>query len=142
MIYVEYGPAYLKVVGHAGAAPKGQDLVCAAASMLVGTLQRVIDRMVEEEMVTYAIGTVEAGNAMFLCERSDEALASFEVIQDGFQLLAEQYPAYVALEQVTWNGERIPRLRRDWGSWPEEESEPQNAPIVILRVSEESQVPT
>ncbi len=120
MIDVEYGPAYLKVTGHAGSAPKGEDLVCAAASMLVGTLQRVMKRIVKEEMVTFELHLVEDGNAIFLSERSDEALASFEVIQDGFCLLAEQYPAYITVKRVDWNGPRIPRLHRNWGSEFEE----------------------
>ena len=67
MIKVQYwngadGSRNLQMQGHAGAAPKGQDLVCAGASTLALTLGRAAALMEEEEMLARpALVRLEAG---------------------------------------------------------------------------------
>lgn len=68
MIKVQYwngadGSRNLQMQGHAGAAPKGQDLVCAGASTLALTLGRAAVLMEEEEMLARpALVRLEAGD--------------------------------------------------------------------------------
>ena len=67
MIKVQYwngadGSRNLQMQGHAGAAPRGQDLVCAGASTLALTLGRAAALMEEEEMLARpALVRLEAG---------------------------------------------------------------------------------
>lgn len=80
----------LEMEGHAGAAPRGEDLVCAALSMLMMTLQRRMEERAERTLPVIGRG---AGSFMIRCrpEGEDEALCreSFDTVAAGFALLAE-----------------------------------------------------
>ena len=85
MIRVLYEPGIprLTVEGHAGTAPAGEDLICAAASMLVQTLRACT-----------GLGEVGKGRAR-LTGRPEERPV-FDALSTGFRLLAEGYPECVA----------------------------------------------
>ena len=90
--------------GHAGYAEAGKDIVCASVSILLYTLARSIIELhrkwtFEEEP------TIELteGDAIIKCKCDDygiftAAYQNFEMIEDGFDLLANNYPQYVRLE--------------------------------------------
>ena len=90
IIYDEAGQDMsLQASGHAGYAPKGQDIVCAAVSTLMQSLAYSVDN-----------GTVtcDPGGESILrvqASRSLDTLAKFELVTDGLMLLAQQYPANV-----------------------------------------------
>ena len=79
----------LQASGHAEYAPKGQDIVCAAASALMQTLAYSVDGgTVTRSPDDCNILTVQA-------EQSFDNMAKFELVTDGLMLLAKQYPENV-----------------------------------------------
>ena len=89
--------------GHAGAAPKGQDLVCAGASTLALTLGRAAALMEEEEMLARpALVRLGAGDTAISVlprrEWASSADAIFWTILLGLSRLAQAYPQYVQLK--------------------------------------------
>ena len=91
--------------GHAGAGPKGYDLVCASASMLCYTLAAVMQKMyAESSLHEKAEIFLEEGNSHIkvrpVAERYNECIHAFFVIQTGFELLARSYPKNVSLTKI------------------------------------------
>ena len=107
MIKVQYwngadGSRNLQMQGHAGAAPKGQDLVCAGASTLALTLGRAAALMEEEMLARPALVRLEAGDtAISVLPRREWAASAdaiFWTILLGLSRLAQAYPQYVQLK--------------------------------------------
>lgn len=94
----------LNIKGHAGQSKQGRDLVCASASILAYTLaQNVKGAQVRGILKCKPTLNLREGNAIIACRsRDDESYAemchAFVVIQAGYQLLAHNYPQYVAVE--------------------------------------------
>ena len=88
----------LRMAGHAQAGPKGQDLVCAALSMLMMTLER---RMQERAEAVLPVVSRGPGSFMIRCapELDAERLCreSFDTIAAGLAVLAENRPECVSL---------------------------------------------
>lgn len=82
----------LLVEGHAGAANKGEDIFCAAASTLVLTLQSALQR----EGIRYT-EEVSAGHADIRCERPG-CQKIFYTCMAGFLELANMYPEYYTVK--------------------------------------------
>lgn len=80
-------PKQLSVHGHAGRGQYGQDIVCAAASVLVETLMLGLTDVAHEPPV----GEVDPGSAdvVFRWPMSSEAQAIIETIVRGLKDLAE-----------------------------------------------------
>lgn len=87
------GGAELTAQGHAGYAPAGQDIVCAAVSCLMQTLAY---SAAEDEHTSSCIYQGEEGPVLNV-EAGDSVLMrdKFELVADGLDLLAEQYPENV-----------------------------------------------
>ena len=86
MIRAVFGRDRVTVTGHAGYAPKGQDIVCAAASALVFAL---IGSLRQEENLREVVirpGYVTA------------AAKELELVRCGLAQLAAQYPQCVEVE--------------------------------------------
>ena len=104
MIQVTYYRLYNRVTveGHAGSAPKGQDLVCASASALALTLAGNVAYMQSQDAVYGVITTLEEGNAEIQCTPYRRYKASveqiFRAICVGFELLATKYPENISFE--------------------------------------------
>lgn len=89
----EGGKLTMRAEGHAGYAPAGQDIVCAAVSCLMQTLAY---SAAEDERTSSCIYqgkdgpvlNVEAGDSVLMRDK-------FELVADGLTLLAEQYPENV-----------------------------------------------
>ena len=84
----------LRAEGHAGYAPKGQDIVCAAVSTLMQALAfSVNDR---EDGFAVASSSGAAGTYLELQARATpENRAKFELVTDGLELVAQLYPKFV-----------------------------------------------
>lgn len=100
IIYVtdpEGGKLTMRAEGHAGYAPAGKDIVCAAVSCLMQTLAY---SAAEDERTSSCIYqgkegpvvNVEAGDSVLMRDK-------FEVVADGLTLLAEQYPENVSFKE-------------------------------------------
>ena len=75
----------LRAEGHAGYAVKGKDIVCAAISALLQALAYSVGN-----------GVLEDGNTLTVqAAQNCDNMAKFELVMDGLQLLAEQYPENV-----------------------------------------------
>lgn len=92
--------------GHAGAAPRGKDLVCAAASILACTLgQTALQLHREGQLKTPPRVQLAPGCARIeTFEACPAAETAFFTVRTGCGLLAGSYPKYVRLET---EGERV-----------------------------------
>lgn len=96
IIYVadpEGGKLTMRAEGHAGYAPAGQDIVCAAVSCLMQTLAYSAAEDERTSSCSYQgkegpVVNVEAGDSVLMRDK-------FELVADGLDLLAEQYPENV-----------------------------------------------
>lgn len=104
MIHVVFteaaGILSLHVSGHAGAAPKGEDLVCAAASILTSTVAQAM-MMTKVWLQEEPVITLQDGDGEIYVKPTEDkypfVFHTFTVALIGFQLLAEKYPQYVTL---------------------------------------------
>lgn len=97
------GSITLKLTGHAGAAEKGQDIVCASASILAYTVAQTMEYMhAEGGLRKKPRIEFSDGNATIVAKPKEdsyaEALHTFFVAQVGYSLLAHNYPQYVELK--------------------------------------------
>ena len=101
--YVRRGPEFLlKASGHAGAAPKGQDLVCCGVSVLIQTIaQRALDMYTEGLLQEFPETILRPdGSRVAVRARTDAVLLvgqAFAVTLTGLRMLAEQYPQYITI---------------------------------------------
>ena len=104
MVQVVYNRTYHRVTvnGHAGSAPYGEDLVCAAVSGLVYALDANIRRLQSMGVVRDVVITAESGKAEIACKcrRKHEATVTliYDAICLGFSELEEEYPQYICFE--------------------------------------------
>ena len=95
------GELDLKVQGHAGQDEPGKDIVCASASILMYTVaQSVLDMEQLGYLKTSPTVNTQPGNAIVRCcpkKHRSKVKQLYTVVQTGYQLLAENYPQYVAL---------------------------------------------
>lgn len=95
----------LEVFGHAGYAPRGQDIVCAGASMLMETLVYVLADCDKAECCAYnelpgPRVSVKLTGSIFPTD-----LTAMEFAKTGLALLAERYPANIHYEDKSKNGQ-------------------------------------
>jgi uncharacterized protein YsxB (DUF464 family) len=87
----------MAVSGHAGAAKRGEDLICAGASMLARTAEQIaLD-------VCGVLADVTDGRMTLECKPdTDESyeylLHAFLTVRTGFEVLAKNFPQYVRVE--------------------------------------------
>lgn len=102
MIQVKYNRFYNRVSihGHAQAAPRGEDLVCSAASILVHTLSANVAQMEKAGIATKAVADIQDGDATISCRaaRGYESTVSsiFQAVCVGFEILADKFPEYIS----------------------------------------------
>lgn len=90
MIMIKYDPEelVLKLSGHAGSAPKGHDLVCAAVSTLFGEMQLSDDIAVaQDDDGGYTAVNICAGG-----------MNAFRLVAKTLKQLSVQYPDYIRFE--------------------------------------------
>ena len=95
MIEVKRGGNSISVHGHAGYAPHGQDVVCAAVSTLLQALCLSIYKLTQDQVkADFKPGNavIEYGN---LSESGKLLVDSFFV---GVKMIADEFPDYVRVE--------------------------------------------
>lgn len=103
MTRISYWPEEfrLRAEGHAGAGERGEDLVCAAVTTLCCTLACAAEEVPEYRLQMQEIPALTA--LEFRCCPEEEKEAScremFRTIAAGFAGLAEEYPAFVCMEE-------------------------------------------
>lgn len=99
------GSLEMEMQGHALTAPKGQDLVCAAATMTVYTLAQAVQflyeqgRLLEKPRMQIVDGYARI-SVLPRPESLAEAMLTFWVAQAGVYVLERNYPGVVALRPM------------------------------------------
>ena len=98
MILVKYSREdfAMQVVGHAGSDVKGQDLVCAAVSILVHILDNRLNHAEDDGMLKHCNAKLCPGFANFFCtpknKYREKLTTMFDLLFEGFQLLEKNHP--------------------------------------------------
>ena len=95
----------LEVFGHAGYAPRGQDSVCAGASMLMETLVYVLADCDEAECCAYNEPTGPRVSVKLTGSIFPTDLTAMEFAKTGLALLAERYPENIHYEDKSKDGQ-------------------------------------
>ena len=95
----------LEVFGHAGYAPRGQDIVCAGASMLVETLVYGLAGCDEAECCAYNEPTGPRVSVKLTGSIFPTDLTAMEFAKTGLALLAERYPENIHYEDKSKDGQ-------------------------------------
>lgn len=95
----------LEVFGHAGYAPRGQDIVCAGASMLMETLVYVLADCDEAECCAYNEPTGPRVSVKLTGSIFPTDLTAMEFAKTGLALLAERYPENIHYEDKSQDGQ-------------------------------------
>lgn len=95
----------LEVFGHAGYAPRGQDIVCAGASMLMETLVHVLADCDEAECCAYNEPTGPRVSVKLTGSIYPTDLTAMEFAKTGLAMLAERYPANIHYEDKSQDGQ-------------------------------------
>ena len=95
----------LEVFGHAGYAPRGQDIVCAGASMLMETLVYVLADCDEAECCAYNEPTGPRVSVKLTGSIFPTDLTAMEFAKTGLALLAERYPENIHYEDNSTDGQ-------------------------------------
>ena len=101
----ENNSLHMKVKGHANTAPKGEDLICASATMLVYTVAQAMTFFEQHGFLAEKPKIkIREGKAYIHVlpkeEYHAEALHTFWVAQCGAHLLAKNYPDHVGLNYL------------------------------------------
>ena len=99
------GSIHMTIKGHAQAAPKGEDLICASATMLAYTVAQAVQFMHEQgQLKKKPKIAIKDGEATIIATPKEEAYAealhTFWVAQCGIHVLAHNYPQNVKLEHL------------------------------------------
>lgn len=100
------GSIHLVMEGHAGAAPRGEDLVCAGATTLAYTAGQAVRFLYEQGKLRCKPKiSIREGSAVIIATPKSEAEAEtlylFWVVQAGAYVLARNYPQYLRLQHLT-----------------------------------------
>ena len=99
----ELGIVSMLIEGHSGQAEKGNDLICAASSMLAYTVAQYVDYVDKADGLTEKpFIEIEDGYMSIVTKPTEkyiaEVLNAFFVAEVGYSLLAQDYPQYVELK--------------------------------------------
>lgn len=99
------GSIHMTLKGHAQAAPKGEDLVCASATMLAYTVAQAVRFLHEQGMLKKKPKiNIGEGSATIIATPTEEGYApvlhTFWVAECGIHLLQHNYPQNVKLEHL------------------------------------------
>jgi len=95
----------LTLQGHAGSAPYGQDLVCAAVSALVYALaQRLTELDAQGALEQPLVIKLSSGNARISAiakgDYEAEVMGNFRLIYSGLKLLQTHYPERIQIRDT------------------------------------------
>ena len=97
------GALRLEVSGHAGAAPAGRDLVCAAVSALSWACIGYVSELYGRGRLCRAPELAAAKGSAFICaqaksEYADELNGAAGLVEAGLALLSENFPGNIKFE--------------------------------------------
>lgn len=97
MIKIIHEQGRIKIDGHAGYAPAGQDIVCAAVSTLVQTFIASVEELTADKIkaVRNEQGQIQTIQYRSLSAKGTTLLGSFFV---GVRMIADSYPDYVRVD--------------------------------------------
>lgn len=100
------GSIHMTIKGHANTAPKGEDMVCAAATMLAYTVAQAVKFMYDsDKLKTKPKIQFKDGEAVVIATPKEDAYAevllTYWVAQCGIHVLVHNYPNNVTLEHLT-----------------------------------------
>ena len=92
------------VTGHAGAAPHGEDPVCAGVSALLCTLAEAVRRLERNHQAEQAVIRLLPGDGevSFVSEYECLVNSVVDTVCLGLECLAKAYPQYVGYEVIKW----------------------------------------
>lgn len=95
MINITIEQGKITASGHAGYAPKGQDIVCAAFSVLSLTLERAVDTLIDDEIeINLESGKMKAQWRQI----SPKGQLLIDAYIEGVKALAQNYPEYITVQ--------------------------------------------
>mgnify|MGYP000010881616 CR=1 FL=1 len=89
----------LTAVGHAGYAPAGQDVVCAAVSTLLCTLNACLQEAYDRAQIEHFSAEMGSGDTRLCWEDTGEDGGAWDTIRCGLRLLSGHYQAYVQYKE-------------------------------------------
>ena len=100
------GSIHMTLNGHADTAPKGEDLVCSAATMLAYTVAQAVQFLFEQgKLKKKPKIQIKDGEATIIATPTEDAYAetlhTYWVAQCGIHVLQHNYPMNVKLEHLT-----------------------------------------
>lgn len=106
--YDHRGGIHLTIRGHAGAAPKGEDLICAACTMLAYTAAQAVQFMDQQKKLNQKPKIdIRKGRATVIAtptkDTEAELMMAFWTVQCGAHVLAHNYPRHVRLNPLHIN---------------------------------------
>lgn len=94
MITVTVTNQYFEILGHAGYAKEGEDIVCSAVSFLAQSIANQLDHYVHNEQ------SVNKGDMkVSLLTSSNESDTLMRLLRESIRLLEKQYPNHVQLKE-------------------------------------------
>ena len=128
------GSVTMEMQGHALTAPKGQDLICAAATMLVYTLGQAVQFLYEQGRLLYEpqMRMVDGYAKITVYPRKcavAETLMAFWVAQAGAYVLERNYPKAVDLMDFNGKSALVEKVRQNGGRYQAELARPQVEPM-------------
>lgn len=99
------GTLHMTIRGHAGAGKKGEDLVCAGATMLAYTLAQAVEFLfLDGKLRRKPKLKISEGDCEIICcpneDSYGQALMAYWVQQCGAQTLAKNFPENVHLDLI------------------------------------------
>jgi uncharacterized protein YsxB (DUF464 family) len=106
--YDNRGGIHLTLRGHAGAAPKGEDMICAACTTLAYTAAQAVQFMKGQGKLAKnpKISIAEGKATIIATPKKDaeaELLMAYWTVQCGAHVLSHNYPKHVRLEPLRIN---------------------------------------
>lgn len=98
MITIEHRPGLITIDGHAGYAPRGQDIVCAAVSALVQAFIVSVEELTHDEIkaIRSEHGQIQSIQYRSLSAEGTTLLGSFLI---GIRMIADSYPSNLKLTE-------------------------------------------
>ena len=98
MIEIARQPDGITVSGHAGYAPPGQDIICAAVSALTQTFISSVDKLTTDDIKS------DTGPGMARIRYTGNLSKEAQLLEDSFflgvRMISEEYPANVRIVQA------------------------------------------
>ena len=100
------GSIHMTIKGHADSAPKGEDIICSAATMLAYTVAQAVQFLHEQgKLKKKPKIRITDGEATIIATPTEEAYAetlhAYWVALCGIHVLQHNYPQNVKLEHLT-----------------------------------------